>query len=111
MTPISANKFAFVELAKHFLGFTHLQGKASGFNPSPGDEIVCFDMVLNFPEHLIDAYLRESGQGAGEKRSLRGLAHGVVNLYYNRPNHVLRDEGYKSIRTFIREWKVQHEQT
>ena len=103
----SEEKFAFVELAKFYLGMNHIPGKPAGFNPSSGDEIVCLDMIVNFPECYVLEYLRVSGQGTGQMRSLRNLAHGVVNVFYNLPNHALRDDKYKSITKFIKDWKVQ----
>lgn len=108
--PLTEDKYAFVELCKLFLGYTHIPGKAAGFNPSPDDEVVCLDMCVNFPQEMIDVYLRESGQGRGNLRSLRDLAHGVVNFYYDRPGSILntKNEGkYGRIMTFIREWKKQ----
>lgn len=109
---LSEKKFAFVELAKFFLGFNYIPGKTAGFNPSPDDVVVCLDMIVNFPEELIDEYLRVSGQGSGKVRSLRDLAHAIVNTYYNRTNHVLyskRDNKYKSIVEFVKQWKLQFE--
>lgn len=104
----SEEKFAFVELAKFYLGVNHIPGSPVGiFERSPSDEIICLDMIVNFPECHILEYLRISGQGTGQMRSLRSFAHGVVCVFYNETNHILRDDKYKSITKFIKDWKVQ----
>lgn len=105
--PLTDDKFAFIELCKLFLGHTHIPGKASGFNPSPDDEIICFDMCLSFPQELIDVYLHESGQGRGNVHSLRHLAHGVVNSFYGcRGRGILtRGDKYARIIEFVQQWK------
>lgn len=103
-------KAAFVELCKFFLGMNHIPGSPAGFNPSPDNEIICLDMVVNFPVDLIYYYIDQSDQGGLEVRSLRHLAHGVVNEFYNRPMHALcgADEGkYKKIISHIEDWKKQ----
>lgn len=102
---LTDDKFAFVELCKLFLGYTHIPGKASGFNPSPEDEVICLDMCLSFPQELIDAYLKATDQGF-QHRSLRHLAHGVVNFYYDRENPLLEiPRTRRRIMEFVREWK------
>jgi hypothetical protein len=114
LKPVTEDKYAFVELCKLYLGYTHIPGNPSGFNPSPGDEVVCLDMCLSFPQELIDVYLAASGQGRGQHRSLRHLAHGVVNLFYDRPGSILDEKSdmaaprtYRRITEFIRDWKKQ----
>lgn len=101
-------KTAFVELAKFFLGLNHIPGVPAGMNPSKDDEIVCLDLVVNFPENLILGYLEASGQGRGDIRSLRHLAHGVVNEYYNHPAHALtKQDEYNPIIDHVKKWKKQ----
>lgn len=108
-TQYSAQKAAFVELAKFFLGLNHIPGRPAGFNPSHEDEITVLDMVVNFPDSLIDYYFHQSGQGSGTIRSLRYLAHAVIHEYYNHNSHALykdRDK-YKQIIDHVRDWKKQ----
>lgn len=105
----SEEKFAFVELAKSYLNHrNHRYSDIPGFTlEEKKKDDVCLDMIVNFPEcHILD-YLRISGQGAGSMRSLRDLAFGVVMLFHNRPNHALKDDKYKSIIKFIKDWKIQ----
>ena len=110
MKPMTKDEYAFAELCKLFLGFNHIPGQPAGFNPRQDDEVICLDMCLNFPQEMIDVYLSASGQGRGAMRSLRDLAHGVVNYYYHFNRGILHqknEDKYGRIMKFIRDWQKQ----
>jgi hypothetical protein len=112
----TSNKAAFVELCRYFLGLSHNQGRVSGFNPTPDDIIVALDFVVNFPDVYIEEYIRDQRAASAiwlaktdqvvPIKSLRELAHGVVNEFYDR-HHSLTEKEHGSILSFIQVWKKQ----